>query len=194
LDVTKVLLFVAFVAVLAAAVFGLRAYQNRPRPYVPIDQKVFSSEVALLRDGTPIFAPNGTVGRALVDWLKTNDGKPRFFEVGGTQFVGRSVTPTPEAKGRLTRLVMMLRAYPDVRVRVVGFTDASGDPRADLDLSERRAQWVFDALADAGIPRRLLSHEGRGGAQPLAGTGAADHHQADERVGFLLDPVRRDAS
>jgi len=190
----KVLLFVAFVAVVLAAVFGLKAYQDRPRRYVPIDEKVFRSEVALLRDGTPIFAPNGTVARALVDWLKTNDGKPRFFEVGGTQFVGRSATPTPEAQGRLTHLVMMLRAYPDVSVRVVGFTDASGDPRADLDLSERRARWVVGALADAGIPRRLLSYEGRGGTQSLPGAGAADRHQADERVGFLLDPVRHDAS
>ena len=56
--------------------------------------------------------------------------RPRQQVDGGDQFDARAGTPVAQAQARLTRLVAMLRAYPAVNVRLIGFTNPSGDAAA----------------------------------------------------------------
>ena len=54
-------------------------------------------------------------------------------------------------------LARLLRAYPDARVRVVGYTDALGGAAANADLGRERAEAVAAALAGAGISRARVA-------------------------------------
>ena len=57
-----------------------------------------------------------------------------------------------EAKNSsLKKVVAWLNGSPDVQVVVEGHADPSGNPDSNLALSQRRAEWVRDALVAAGI-------------------------------------------
>lgn len=64
---------------------------------------------------------------------------------------------TPEAKTILKRNVQLLKENPKAKVRVAGYTSASGTREYNQKLSERRAKAVQQYLIDEGIitPGRL---------------------------------------
>lgn len=67
-----------------------------------------------------------------------------------------------------TRVAELVADVPDAaRVQVTGHTDSVGDEASNLDLSQRRAQAVADAVA-AARPDLVLEVAGRGEAEPAA--------------------------
>ncbi len=148
------------------------------------------SSIVVLDTGSVLTAPKGTVGRDLLDWLASPDRTERYFELGGQEFVGRSVEPTVESKVRILRLIEMLRANRDVHVSVIGFTAASADKAADLRLSRERAEWLVRALRNGGIAASRLSAEGRGGTDPIGDNATPAGRGRNERVALLLRSTR----
>jgi OOP family OmpA-OmpF porin len=52
--------------------------------------------------------------------------------------------------------------HPSARVQVLGYTDPSGDPALNQQLSERRAGAVKDALVSAGAASDQIEARGAG--------------------------------
>jgi len=69
---------------------------------------------------------------------------------------------TPEANQIVEAAAATFKAGPPVPVEVIGHTDTSGSPAYNQKLSERRAQVVANALAQAGVPQGSMSVSGRG--------------------------------
>jgi outer membrane protein OmpA-like peptidoglycan-associated protein len=133
-----------------------------------------------------LLVQKGTVSQELVDWLASGEATTRTFELGGHQFIGRTAEPTPEAIGRATRLLAMLRAYPDVTVTVVGHTDPSSDSEADQALSLARAQRLVQMLVSSGISSTRLLAVGHGSGEPLADNRTAEGRARNQRVTLVL--------
>jgi len=55
-----------------------------------------------------------------------------------------------------------MRAYPDMTVRIEGFSDNSGSPVANLKLSQQRASVVKQALVASGISSGRMAAEAGG--------------------------------
>ena len=165
---------------------SLKACNNSAAKHAYESEPKSADSIVGLPGSAVLIAPNGTVARELVDWLATHDQQPRRFELGGTEFAGRSIEPTIESKVRIKRLATMLKAYPDVTLHVIGYSDASGYVAADQRLSEARAAWLVQALSDSGIARSRLTAEGRGGADPLGDNASAQGRAVNERVAVVL--------
>lgn len=80
-------------------------------------------------------------------------------------------------------------------IEVRGFADATGDPAANLDLSQRRAQMVVHYLAQRNVPlRRILNPTGLGESDPAASNenamGRALNRRAEVRI--LVNRAQRD--
>ena len=60
------------------------------------------------------------------------------------------------------------------KVNVIGLTDARGGPTANLDLSERRAQAVAEALEAAGWPSPVFSLIVAGESGSVTASGASE--------------------
>jgi outer membrane protein OmpA-like peptidoglycan-associated protein len=89
------------------------------------------------------------------------------------QFEFASATITPESRDLLAKLALAMTSseLTSKRFRIEGHTDASGDPQANLQLSERRAQSVRRYLTDAGrIDANRLVAVGKGSAEPVDGS------------------------
>jgi len=76
---------------------------------------------------------------------------------------------TPEAKLILKRDIRLLKENSKTKIRVAGYTSASGTAEYNQKLSERRAKAVQDYLIDEGvISRDRLSIIGYGETRPAA--------------------------
>ena len=84
------------------------------------------------------------------------------------------------------KLANILRENPDRTVLVEGFTDSTGSTAHNLELSQRCAEAVRAALAQAGIERNRVETRGYGEAYPVAGNNTAGDRQLNRRVEIVL--------
>lgn len=103
--------------------------------------------------------------------------------IPGLQFDTNSATLRPAGRQKLDEdVVPVLRANPDLRVRIDGHTDARGSDAYNQSLSERRARAVMDYLVSAGIPASRLEARGFGESRPIAPNDTAEHMQMNRRT------------
>lgn len=76
------------------------------------------------------------------------------------------------------------RAQP-MRFDIAVFSDNVGEPRANLQLSQKRADAVRTFLVDAGAPANLLDAKGYGAARPVTSNLVASGRFANRRVEFV---------
>ncbi|AXE96240.1 OmpA family protein [Paraburkholderia terricola] len=76
------------------------------------------------------------------------------------------------------------RAQP-MRFDIAVFSDNVGEPRANLQLSQKRADAVRTFLVDAGAPANLLDAKGYGAARPVTTNLVASGRFANRRVEFV---------
>jgi outer membrane protein OmpA-like peptidoglycan-associated protein len=72
------------------------------------------------------------------------------------------------------------------RIEVTGYTDLSGTPRYDLNLSKRRADAVRAALAAQGVPAGSINESWRGKQSPLVSTADGVREPQNRRVDIIL--------
>jgi outer membrane protein OmpA-like peptidoglycan-associated protein len=86
----------------------------------------------------------------------------------GILFDVNSATIKPESYGTLKEMANVLKEYSDLKVKIVGHTDADGKDADNLDLSKRRAASVKEALAkEFSIDASRMETDGKGESEPI---------------------------
>lgn len=85
-----------------------------------------------------------------------------FFDWGKTEI-------TRDSQGTLDNVADDYRVNP-APLSITGHSDRSGQAGSNLRSSRQRAQIVADYLAGKGVPRAVMTIEGRGEAQPIIAT------------------------
>ena len=70
----------------------------------------------------------------------------------------------------------------DSHIKIVGHTDSSGGERANLTLSERRAETVASILVSNGLDERFFGTVGAGRTQPLREEISEEDRAVNRRV------------
>ena len=92
----------------------------------------------------------------------------------------------PESYGTLKEIAAILNEVPDVKVKIIGHTDADGQDAANLDLSKRRAASVKAELAkNFGVNADRLETDGLGESQPVAPNDTPVNKALNRRVEFV---------
>jgi OmpA-OmpF porin, OOP family len=92
----------------------------------------------------------------------------------------------PESYGTLKSIAGILTENPDVRVKIVGYTDSDGADAANLDLSKRRGASVKNELVKSfGIDASRLESDGLGEAQPIAPNDSQANKALNRRVELI---------
>ena len=123
--------------------------------------------------GTPEGARVDGEGCEVVVSITTNVN----FDVGSSEVGG-------DSRARLDAVADVLRANPDVRIRIVGHTDSIGTDEYNMGLSLRRAQAVHDYLTGMGVAETRMSVSGRGEAEPLVSNDSRSGRAVNRRVEF----------
>ena len=61
-----------------------------------------------------------------------------------------------------------MKAYPNVEIKIGGYTDSTGNADANLKLSQDRANAVMAELVKLGVPAARMKAEGYGSKFPVA--------------------------
>lgn len=92
-------------------------------------------------------------------------------------------TLRPDSRPQLDEIATLLTDNPNLKVLIVGHTDAQGDREYNRDLSLRRARSVIRALVDDyNIEASRLSPEGVGFAAPVASNRTEEGRAKNRRV------------
>jgi outer membrane protein OmpA-like peptidoglycan-associated protein len=93
----------------------------------------------------------------------------------------------PESQSRLDHLAAQLIAFPDVHVKVAGFTDNVGAADVNLQISQRRADSVIAFLVGKGIAADRLTAKGYGEEDPIADNSTMEGRAQNRRVSVSVE-------
>jgi outer membrane protein OmpA-like peptidoglycan-associated protein len=105
---------------------------------------------------------------------------------GGVAFGGESFVLTDAAQAIVAAFASHIGST-QVDILVQGHTATGGDPARSQQLSEDRAEAVYNALLGSGIDPSHLTWEGKGGTEPRY----ADHDANGEKIGDAIAANRR---
>jgi OOP family OmpA-OmpF porin len=124
-----------------------------------------------LPGGAELNAPPEGIEHRLVGFIDDRNAMVNdstWFEFDRLTFETGSATLRPESRDQLQNVASILKAYPNVHVKIGGYTDNTGDAAANMRLSQDRADAVRRELEVLGIPPTRLAAEGYGSQHPVA--------------------------
>jgi outer membrane protein OmpA-like peptidoglycan-associated protein len=95
-------------------------------------------------------------------------------------------TLKPGAREKMAKVSGILLAYPGLKIRVEGHTDAIGSDEYNQKLSESRSGAVRDYLVQQGVPAASVTAIGLGKADPVATNDTAAGRQQNRRVELVV--------
>ena len=92
----------------------------------------------------------------------------------------------PESEAALADLYTMLTENPEIRIRIIGHTDAVGSDKDNQRLSEGRANSVRQNMIDRGIDPSRIEAIGKGKSEPIAPNDTEEGRAKNRRVEFII--------
>ncbi|MEI2415934.1 OmpA family protein [Orrella sp. JC864] len=126
-----------------------------------------------------------------IDVIEQPDGTLKVNIPSNVSFDTNSFALKPELLPVLDSVARALKQHPQVRAKVVGHTDSTGQLAYNQKLSENRARAVTEYLTRQGVPQAELMAEGRGPNDPIADNGTAEGRAANRRVEIFLYAVQQ---
>jgi outer membrane protein OmpA-like peptidoglycan-associated protein len=144
-----------------------------------------------LPGGEEIEANKGGVEDKLVAFLNDSTskaGKDVWFDFDHLNFKTNSAELTEESNVQVQNIAAILKAYPKLKIKIGGYTDKTGDSIANMQLSQKRADAVLNALKKSNAnPAQLLGAEGYGSEYAKVAADAPDEEkQKDRRISLSV--------
>ena len=95
--------------------------------------------------------------------------------------MGSSTELEAGSQGQLENLVAILKAYPDAKIKIGGYTDKVGNEAANVKLSGERATYIKDWLAKQGVGAQVTGADGYGSEFATVDASASDAERAADR-------------
>ncbi|MES9852743.1 MAG: OmpA family protein [Candidatus Thiodiazotropha sp. L084R] len=116
--------------------------------------------------------------------LKTERGM--VMTLGDVLFSTGKTELLPGAMNTIDKLAAFLQEYPDKTVLVEGHTDNVGTDEFNMDLSERRALSVKEALVQVGVDSSRIDTLGLGETSPITDNSTSAGRLKNRRVEIVI--------
>jgi outer membrane protein OmpA-like peptidoglycan-associated protein len=138
-----------------------------------------------LPDNIALHVPaNGFESKLLAfieDPRQTANGQT-WFTFDRLEFDTDSATLTPAASEQLGNVAAIMKAYPNVKMKIGGYTDNTADSAHNLELSQARANAAMQQIVQHGVDASRLSAQGYGDQNPVADNSTPEGRQRNRRV------------
>ena len=142
-----------------------------------------------LPDGTELNIPQYGVENKLILFLQ-DSSKPvdqdTWFDFDRLLFDTGSATLQPASNEQLRNVAAILKAYPNAKINIGGYTDNTGDKAANLKLSQDRASNVMAELVTLGVASDRLEAQGYGEDHPVADNNTEEGRQKNRRISLRV--------
>lgn len=149
----------------------------------------------VLPNGVKLQAYPGGIEDQLVKFIQSDEYKngtdstlkDKWFNFDDLNFNFGTTELTDSSKRQLDNIAAILKAFPDVKIKVGGYTDKKGDDAANLKLSDGRAKAVQAKLKAAGVGAQVPEAEGYGEKFATVDENADDKsREADRKTAVRL--------
>jgi OOP family OmpA-OmpF porin len=138
---------------------------------------------------TPQPVPAITAGDGVATFtraLETSEPLPARFTVPALAFEHNSAGIEPSSAGVLDQVAGVLLDHPRAKLRIEGYTDASGTADGNLTLSQQRAESVRAYIADQGVSSDRLEAIGFGATRPVADEDSPAGRAQNRRIELVV--------
>lgn len=98
-----------------------------------------------------------------------------YFAQGDDQILNESFQ-------ELSEVLLLLRQYPDMTIRLEGHTDRQGGRRANMVLSEQRVEAIKLFLVNNGVHHKRIKTAAFGGSKPISTENNEEARRLNRRV------------
>lgn len=127
----------------------------------------------------------GSAGNQMMDYISGGTGEGRF-RFKNLTFASGSAAIAGESGAEADNIAAILKAYPDVKIMVEGYTDNRGNADSNKKLSRQRADAVKVRLTQQGINENRIQVTGFGDANPVADNETAEGRAQNRRIEVLV--------
>ena len=131
------------------------------------------------------LAPN-TLNYELQRFLASSHAPPRRFTFDHLNFATNSAELPADAQATVSALAQILAAYPNVKVELAGYADASGSDPHNLQLGAQRAEAVQKALAAQGVGADRMKTATGGSSHPVDTNADASGRAENRRTELVV--------
>lgn len=138
-----------------------------------------------LKDGKKISIGENSQLYNMYQMVKTKDqallDPNKWFTIENLYFETGSSELKTGAEAQLLNLVEILNAYPEMKIKLGGYTDNTGNEESNQKLSNLRAQTAKLKLLELGIAGDRVEAEGYGAQYPVCEANDTDECKAKNR-------------
>jgi K(+)-stimulated pyrophosphate-energized sodium pump len=142
-----------------------------------------------LSSGVTLNIPENGIENNLLKFIENKDqaiDKKAWFDFDRLTFETGKSTLKPESTEQLKNIAEILKAFPNVNIKLGGYTDNTGDANANLKLSGERASTVKAELIKLGITDDRLESEGYGQENPVSTNDTEEGRAANRRISIRV--------
>jgi len=142
-------------------------------------------------NGTALKGYKGGLEDQMITFLKSdgyknaaNDDalKDKWYDFDHVNFkIGSTNALEAGSEGQLQNLVAILKAYPDAKIKIGGYTDKTGDEAKNKKLSSDRAHFIKDWLGKQGVGAQVIAADGYGSEFATVDASATNEERAVDR-------------
>ncbi|WP_294304277.1 OmpA family protein [uncultured Chryseobacterium sp.] len=142
-------------------------------------------------NGTALKGYKGGMEDQMITFLKSggyknaaddNALKNKWYNFDHVNFkVGSATDLEAGSEGQLQNLASILKAYPEAKIKIGGYTDKTGNEAANLKLSAERANYIKSWLEKQGVGSQVTGADGYGSEFATVDAKASDAERAIDR-------------
>lgn len=140
-------------------------------------------------DTTDLSLPEKGMELKLLEWInnKTNVvNKDSWFDFDRILFQSGSASVDPISQEQINNIFHILNSMPMVEIKIGGYTDNTGDPNKNQQLSQQRAEAIKSSLVTLGISAERISTEGYGAQHPVADNTTEEGRSKNRRIAIRV--------
>lgn len=142
-----------------------------------------------LPSGYELNIPENGIENNLVKFIEDKD-KPvdetTWFNFDRLLFDTGKATLRPESQEQLSNIAYILKEYPNVTIKLGGYTDNTGSAAVNKKLSQDRADSVMGELVKLGVGKSRMDAEGYGQEHPVASNDTEAGRAENRRIAIRV--------
>lgn len=142
-----------------------------------------------LKDGERLMVGENSLENKIIDFAEANESKTVesdwltfdriYFETGKTSL-------TANSEKQLENIAAIMKSYPNVSLKLGGYTDNTGDKAINSKISNERAESCKAALIALGVDAQRLTAKGYGSEHPIADNKTEEGRAQNRRISVKL--------
>lgn len=142
-------------------------------------------------NGTSLKGYRGGMEDQMISFLKSggySDAKDdaalknKWYDFDHVNFkIGSANELEAGSESQMQNLVAILKAFPEAKIKIGGYTDKTGDEAKNLKLSKERANYIKNWLSQQGVASQVVSADGYGSEFATVDATASNDERAIDR-------------